>query len=130
MGDGTPEQRLVRRVNIIMAGLSAAGVLASGIYWGAAGAIGFSAGAAVSFLNFRWMAAIVFAIGALDATTQKPLKPVSALLLGGRYLLFGAIGYVIFVYSETGFLAALAGCCIHIAAVLLEVIYELIYGTS
>jgi hypothetical protein len=130
MGDSTPEQRLVRRVNIIMAGLSAVGGLAAAIYWGVAGVLGFAAGSAVSFLNFRWMAAIVFAVGAVDPATQRPLKPVSALLLGSRYLLFGAIGYVIFVYSETGFLAALAGCCIHIAAVLLEVIYELIYGTS
>jgi hypothetical protein len=113
-----------------MAVLTAAGVVAAGAYWGVPGVVGFAAGAAVSFLNFRWMAQVVFAIGAIDRETQKPLKPVSALLLGSRYLLFGAIGYVIFKYSETGFLAALGGCCIHIAAVLLEVIYELIYGTS
>jgi hypothetical protein len=130
MDETTPEWRLVRRVNIIMAALSTLGVGAAGAYWGIAGAVGFSAGAVVSFLNFRWMAAIVLAIGGVDASTQKPLKPVSALLLGARYLLFAAIGYVIFRYSETGFLAALLGCFIHIAAVLLEVIYELIYGTS
>jgi hypothetical protein len=49
-------------------------------------------------------------------------------LLAGRYLVFAAVGYVIFRYSEVGFLAALAGCCIQIAAVILEVIYELIYA--
>jgi hypothetical protein len=130
MVDRTPERQLARRVNLIMALLAVAGVIAAANYAGVAGAFGFAAGSIVSFLNFRWMAAIVFALGAVDPKTQKPLKSVSALLLGGRYLLFGAIGYAILKYSETGFLAALAGCCIHIAAVILEVIYELIYGTS
>ena len=50
------------------------------------------------------------------------------MLLAARYLLFGAVGYAIFIVSETGFMAALAGCCIHIAAVILEVFYELIYA--
>ena len=127
MVESTPEQQLVRRVNLFMAALSTLGLAAAGAYWGVAGAVGFAAGTVVSFLNFRWMTAIVMAMGRDNPTEA---KPVPALLLGGRYLLFGAIGYVIFKYSETGFLAALAGCFIHIAAVLLEVIYELIYGTS
>jgi hypothetical protein len=130
MADHTPEQRLVRRVNLIMMGLTAVGVAGAGIYWGVAGALGFLAGAAVSFLNFRWLSAVVFALGTIDPETQRPLKPAPAMLLGARYLVFAAVGYGIFKYSETGFLAALAGCFVHIGAVLLEIFYELIYGTS
>ena len=125
MNDRSPERQLVRRVNRIMAVLAIAGTTIAGVYWGISGAIGFAAGAVVSFLNFRWMSRLVFAIGAPGAESK---KPVSAVLLGGRYLLFAAAGYVMFRYSEVGFLAALAGCCIQIAAVILEVIYELIYA--
>jgi ATP synthase I chain len=113
---------LVRRIHIMMVVLAVLGIMVAAFYWGVPGVLGFAAGSVVSFLNFRWMSRIVFAIG------TNRLKPVSALFLGGRYLLFAAVGYAIFVYSETGFLAALAGCFIHIAAVILEVIYELIYA--
>jgi hypothetical protein len=130
MGESTPERRIVRRLSIMMAALTIPGIVITGIYWGLPGALGFAAGAAVSFLNARWMAAIVFSVGSIDPATQERVKTVPALLLGGRYLLFAALGYVIFRYSEIGFLAALAGCFVHIAAVLLEVVYELIYGTS
>ena len=129
MVESAPDRRIVRRLNVMMAALTIPGIVVAGTYWGWAGAVGFAAGAAVSFLNASWMAAIVFSIGAVAPATETQVKPVSALLLGGRYLLFAALGYVIFKYSEIGFLAALAGCFIHIAAVLLEVIYELIYGT-
>ena len=73
---------------------------------------------------------MVFAIGRTDESTGKPLKPASAVLLAMRYLIFAAIGYAIFRFSADGFVAALLGCCILIIAVISEVIYELIYGTS
>ena len=107
-----------------MFALAIGGSIAAGWQWGLPGVIGFAAGCGISFLNFRWMTGLAMSLGG-------PAKPVSALLLAFRYLLFAAVGYGIFRFSETGFLAALAGCCVHIAAVILEVIYELIYaGTS
>ncbi len=115
---------MIVRVNRIMAVLAVAGIIAAGAYWGVAGAIGFAAGSVVSFLNFRWLSRMVLGIG------SKPFKPAPAILLAGRYLLFAAVGYVIVIYSEIGFLAALAGCCIQIAAVILEVTYELIYARA
>src|SRR5687767_9500560 len=125
MNDDAPERQLVRRVNLIMGALAAAGVMAAGLHSGVAGAIGFTAGAAVSFLSFRWMSNMVFAIGAPESSAKRRFSMV---LLAGRYLVFTVVGYAIFRYSEVGFLAALAGCCIQIAAVILEVIYELIYA--
>ena len=116
---------VVQRVNGIMAVLAVIGIVAAGAFWGVAGAVGFAGGCVVSFLNFRWMSRMVLAIGAPEADSKKRLPLV---LLSGRYLLFAAIGYVIFRYSQVGFLAALAGCFIQIAAVILEAFYELIYA--
>ena len=99
MNEGAPERQLVRRVNFIMAALGAIGVVAAAVAWGLAGAIGFAAGAVVAFLNFRWMANMVSALGTPNT------RRISTILLGGRYLLLAAIGYVIFRYSEVGFLA-------------------------
>jgi hypothetical protein len=122
------EQRVIRRVQRIMAALAVAGTVIGGIYWGVPAAAGFAAGSVIAFFNFRWLSRMVLSIGAPDTAPEKRLKPVSAMLLAARYLLFGAAGYAIFIVSETGFKAALAGCCINIAAVILEVFYELIYA--
>ncbi|HZO86640.1 MAG TPA: ATP synthase subunit I [Verrucomicrobiae bacterium] len=128
MNDVSPEHGLVRRVNRIMAVLAVAGIAVAGVYWGVAGALGFAAGAVVSFLNFRWLAGLALALGPREGEARRPWSTV---FLALRYLIFAGVGYVIFRYSEVGFLAALAGCCIQIAAVILEVIYELTYaGTS
>ena len=128
MSDVAPERRVAGRVKRIMIALTVAGVALALINWGAAEALGFGAGSLIAFLNFRWLSRLVLSIGAPDTAPEKRLKPVSAMLLAARYLLFGAIGYGIFIVSETGFMAALAGCCILIAAVILEVFYELIYA--
>jgi hypothetical protein len=123
MDERTPEARIAGRVYRMMAVIAASGVPAAWWIAGFEAAIGFGAGAAISFLNFRWLSQLASSIGG-----PRPYKRRSAILLASRYLIFAAAGYVIFVYSETGFLAALAGCCIHIAAVILEALYELIYA--
>lgn len=114
---------MVERVYRSMAVIAAVGVVIGGWRWGVPGAAGFAAGAAISFLNFRWLSKLALAIGGAE-----PYKRSTAILLALRYVLFAAAGYAIFVYSETGFLAVLAGCCIFIPAVILEAIYELIYA--
>lgn len=114
---------MVERVNRSMVLIGAIGVAIAAFGWGMAGAIGFAAGSAISFLNFRWLSKLALAAGGAE-----PYKRSTAILLALRYLIFGAVGYAIFVFSETGFLAALAGCCILIPAVILEAIYELIYA--
>lgn len=113
-----------------MLSLTVAGAAVALWWWSWPGFVGFLAGALVSYLNFRWLTRVALALGTVD-DGGKPLKPVSALLLALRYLVFAAIGYGIFIYSGTAFRALLAGVFIHIAAVLVEAIYELIYaGTS
>lgn len=47
-----------------------------------------------------------------------------------RYFLFGALGYAIVNYFEAGFEGALAGFFVSVAAVILEILYELIYART
>jgi hypothetical protein len=52
-----------------------------------------------------------------------------ATMFGLRYAGFVLAGYAILNYFEANVLAALTGCFIAVAAVLLEILLELIYGT-
>lgn len=116
---------VARRVYTIMAAIASGGIVGAYFYWGAPGALGFAVGAAMSFANAWWMHRISAAIG------EEGRKAGGAPLLAVfRYLLMLIVLYGILDYSEPGFLAALAGCFVHIIAVVLEVVFELTYGTS
>ena len=122
----TDGERVAGRLYKLMGALAMSGVVLSWILFGAAGALGFGIGSAISFANGYWMHRLVWAIG---DPGRKPSRPsiIFALL---RYIIILVALYAIFRVSETGFLTALAGCFVHIAAVVLEVVYELTYGTS
>jgi hypothetical protein len=116
---------VARRVYRIMAALVGGGAVGAWMFWGAPGAAGFLLGSAISFGNAWWTHRVAMSIGPGGE------KPGGASFFAvSRYLLMLAILYVILNYSEIGFLAALAGCFVHIAAVVLEVVFELTYGTS
>ena len=122
--DGTA---VARRVYALMLALTGTGLAAAWFFAGPHGVAGFLVGAAISFGNAWWMHRLSMSIGA----QQRPSGIGPAQLLAVlRYLVMLGILYVILSFSETGFLAALAGCFVHIAAVVLEVVYELTYGTS
>jgi ATP synthase I chain len=118
---------VARRVYTMMFALAGLGLAAAWFFAGWHGLAGFLAGIAISFGNAWWMARISMSIGAPDQTSGQGFATFLAVL---RYLLMLGILYVILNFSETGFLAALAGCFVHIVAVVLEVVYELTYGTS
>ena len=113
----------VARIWKISYALSIAGVLAflawRGWTWGA----GFLLGAALSALNFRWLKQVAIAVGSAAA------KPRVAVLLGLRYLLLGAGAYVILKYSRISVAAMFWGLFVSIAAVILEILIELAYGS-
>jgi hypothetical protein len=116
---------VARRVYLIMVALAGAGILAAWTLRGPAGAWGFALGSVISFGNAWWTHRVAMSIG---PGGQQP--GAASLIAVSRYLLMFALLYVILSYSEIGFVAALAGCFIHIIAVVLEVVFELTYGTS
>jgi hypothetical protein len=120
----TDAPAVARRVYTNMAAVACGGFAGAWLFWGAAGVSGFAAGTAMSFANAWWMHRIAASVGLEGQNTGG-----APLLAVFRYLGMLAVLYGILNFSETGFLAALAGCFVHIIAVVLEVVYELTYGT-
>ena len=63
-----------------------------------------------------------------QAAIGKPPKTRVAVFLGLRYLLLAAAGYVILNYSKLSVAAGLIGLFVPAAAVILEILFELIYA--
>lgn len=121
--------RAVGRMYISMAAMSAAGVLIVFVWWGWRAGLGFALGAAASCLNFRWLKNLVDSLAQVAAGRR--LKSRTAVLLGLRYLLLAAAGYGILRVSEISLTAALVGLFVSAAAVVLEILYQLIaYGST
>lgn len=106
--------------------ITIAGSLTAAWQSGWATALGFLIGAAVSAINFRWLHHLA---DSLDAAAPQPRKGLK-LLLPLRYVLFAAAGYVIVKYFKVNILAALVGLFVAVAAVLVEIVYELVYART
>lgn len=111
-----------------MAAIGAAGTLAALLYGGVPSGTGFLVGTGFSVLNFWFWHRLVKRVGQVSAPEEQPRK-ASTVLFGLRYLLFGAGAYVILHYFEASLFAALAGCFVAVAAVIFEIVVELIHGT-
>ena len=101
------------------------------VYLGIAGwrgGCGFLLGGLVSWLNFHWLKKTVYALG--EAAAGKPPRARLAVLLGLRYLLLGLGEYAILKFSEISLTAALVGLFVPTAAVILEILIELIYART
>lgn len=113
------------RIAKAMFALAAGGLIASfawrGWTWGA----GFALGAALSWLNFRWLNQIVETLG-----QSRPTRKRMAVLAGLRYALLGGGAYVILRYSSVSLTAALLGLFIAVAAVIVEIFFELVYARN
>src|SRR5213593_1329338 len=92
-----------------------------GWQWGC----GYALGAAASWINFRWLKKLVDSLAGA-AGGRAPKKRV-AIVLGLRYLLLGAGAYVILKFSEISLTASLIGIFMSAAAVILEILYQLIF---
>lgn len=116
-------ERALRRIYIHMIWIGLAGCAVAAWRFGWAAGMGFLVGAAVSVINFRWLHRLA---DSLDPAAPRPRKGLK-LLLPLRYVLFGVAGYVIVRYFRVNMLAALVGLFVAVAAVLVEILYELIY---
>ncbi len=92
-----------------------------GWVWG----LSFLLGAVASYLNFSWLHRVVEAIGPDARPTRKRVFVLVAL----RYLLLGVGGYVIVKVFGMNAIAAVIGLLVPVAAVLIEILYELVHGT-
>jgi hypothetical protein len=85
---------------------------------------GFALGAAISALNFHWLKRVATTLGSAQA------KPRVAVVLGLRYLLLGGVAYAILKYSAISLFAMFWGLFVAVAAVVLEILFELAYARN
>jgi hypothetical protein len=113
------------RIGKAMVTIAAVGLLVASVWRGWTYGAGFALGAAVSWLNFRWLKQIVDALG-----SARPTRKRVAILAGLRYALLGGGSYVILQYSSINLVAAMVGLFVSVAAVIVEICYELVYARN
>lgn len=118
--------RALRRIFRGAVMLAAAGTLAAfalkGWRWG----LGFAAGGAAACLNFYWLHRMVEGLAPGGRRPRKRLL----LLLATRYLLLGGAGYAIVKVFGLSLAAILLGLFVPVAAILVEIVYELMYART
>ncbi len=113
---------VVHRIKWIILVLGVTGAVALGVWKGVRVGGGFLIGSAISYLSFwRWQR-LVESIG------SAPVRR-SPWLLTFRFAVLLSAGYVIIKLTGVNQAAALGGLFVPGAAVTVEIIYELIYGT-
>jgi ATP synthase I chain len=112
--------RAIVRIWKLMWAIGVGGAIAllvwRGWWWGA----GWVFGSALSALNFRWLKQMADGVGSETA------KPRKAVFLGMRWILLGSGLYAILKYSAISVPAALAGLFLSTAAVMVEILFELL----
>ena len=123
--------RALERIGRWTIAVAVAGWVAAFLIGGWRMAGGFLLGSLVSWLNYRWMKKLVNALGSHhggQGEGQRPPRTRSAVFLGMRYLLLGAGAYVILMISTFSLTGLLAGLFVPAAAVILEILFELVYA--
>lgn len=120
--------RALARIQYLMMVLGGVGLAAAAIYGGWRWSAGYLLGAVASYVNFRWLKQIVSALS--DAAASKPPSARVAVIFGLRYLLLGIGAYAILNFSTLSLAAAFAGLFVSVAAVILEILYELTYART
>ena len=94
-------------------------------YMVAASAVGFLAGAIISYVNHRWLERAVDTLGERITTGESKERGGGIVLRAALRYAFIAIGaYVIFNVSRAGLYGFLGGVCLPIVAVACEVAVE------
>ena len=114
----------VARIWKIIWAMAAFGAIALMLWRGWTWSAGWLLGSAVSALNFRWLKQLADSLGGAAA------KPRKAVFLGLRYAFLGGGAYVILKYSAISLPAALSGLFVSVAAVILEILFELAYARN
>jgi hypothetical protein len=118
-------ERALRRIERISVILGAAGAVAAAAGWGWAAGTGFAAGAAASYVNFRWLKRMT---AVLSGETREGRH--SAVFFGLRLLILGLILYAIVKFFGVNPVAAVCGFLTVVGAVIIEILYELTYART
>lgn len=120
MVDELDFERASRRIARILAAVAVAGTALAGVAGGWKWAAGFLVGSAAAWFNFRWLKRLVGALGGE--------RTPSSFRLALRYFLLGGCGYVIVRFSSMPMPAVIAGMLVLIAAIFIEILFELVYA--
>ena len=122
----------LRRIEWLTLALGALGAAWAARRWGWRGSAGLIIGAALSWVNFRWLKGSVQAFGAAataQAGSENVRVPVSAYLkFFGRFALLLVILYVILTHSWLPVIPVLAGIFAAPAATVVALVFELASG--
>ena len=117
-------EQALRRVRILTVVVGLAGTAAVLILRDLQAAGGFLLGAALSTLNFYGISSLAKMLGG----ASRP-GPLATLLIGLRYLLIACAVYVIIRFLGFRPVAVLCGLLAAFGAVVLEILYELVFRT-
>ncbi|MBM3745769.1 MAG: hypothetical protein FJW34_08220 [Acidobacteria bacterium] len=115
-------QRIFRGALVVGAAGTAMGVALQDWRWG----LGFALGAAGASLNFYWLHRFVEGLAPGGPRPRKWLL----VALATRYLALGLAGYVIVKVFGLSLAAILLGLFVPVAAIIFEIIYELLYARA
>jgi hypothetical protein len=121
-----------RRIEYLTVAIGVIASVAVAIHWGAKSGVGLAAGAALSWINYRWMKQGVNALAKLStvqAGAEKARVPPSVYFkFIGRYALLIVVAYVILRGFSLPAASVLAGFFVVVAAVIVELIGQLFRG--
>jgi hypothetical protein len=117
-------EQALRRIRILAVVVGFAGTAAVLVLQNFRSAAGFLLGAALSNLNFYGISSLAKVLGG----STRP-GPLAAVLIGLRYLLIASAIYVMIEILGIGPVAVLWGLLAAFGAVVLEILYELIFRT-
>lgn len=121
-----------RRIEYLTLGLGAAATLVAAVRWGWRAGAGLALGAALAWVNYRWLkqgVAALVKLSAEQAGAEQARVPKRVYLkFFGRFALLIVVVYAILSRSLLPAAAVLAGLFALAAAVLLELLHELVWG--
>ena len=115
--------RMVRTMAVCAGGGTLVLFVWRGWKWGA----GFAFGAGVAWANFLLLKKLADSLG---VASRKPPSTGNAVFLGSRYLILGAVVYATLRFTSISMLAAVIGLFVSLAAVLVEILFELVYARN
>ncbi len=123
-------RRAIHRIEQFTTFFAVAGVV---LVWGLftyRHAIGFATGTILAFVSFLMMKRMVNAIGGKGPAPSTRSARGSAIAMGLRYLIIGGVVFAMMKVSGVSPWPVFAGLMTTVAAVLAEIVYELVTASS